>query len=118
MTIDDVVAAVITGEFDGEFDMIHNAIRARERINSLARSAGVRVGDRIRLVDSVSPKYLGGVEGLVTGIERPRGRGKAIYIISVDEQTQRRLKFASPQRNFVTQGSMRVPEGLFEKTGG
>jgi hypothetical protein len=78
MNISDVIAAILTGEFDSHLDRIFSATRDRQKsvrdIASTQLKLTLEIGDRIEIFN-ISPKYLSGAKGAITKIERDRGKG-------------------------------------------
>jgi hypothetical protein len=62
---------------DGDLDVIFDACRARRKTLGSIKAATVKEGDRVR-IDGISPKYLAGVTGTVTSIDRSRKGGIAV----------------------------------------
>lgn len=71
----ETLAAIVNGELDDKLSALNEQIRDRHlairRMRSRTARATLKVGDRIRIVDTVRPKYLAGSTGRVTGVSGP-----------------------------------------------
>jgi hypothetical protein len=87
-----IETAIVKGEYDANLDAMFQAIKLRKDALS-PKVWDFTVGDRVRYVASVRPKYLAGAEGTVTEIRRtkisvrldePRGRFRGIIVTPTD----------------------------------
>lgn len=60
-----LVAEILAGEHDGDFDAIRAAIQTRERMLRPAKANSFCIGDEVRFNSHARPKYLVGVKGVV-----------------------------------------------------
>jgi hypothetical protein len=90
---------IMGGKYDSRLDEIIEAVRERRRIVNKRFAQSLQVGDRIRFNEFVSPKYLQGARGVVTG------KLRANVTVVLDE-TQGRFRASSP---------IRTNPGLIEK---
>lgn len=84
---DALISAIASGEFDGELARIRAVVIERAELlrkeRTMAFVAELGIGDRVRIDQMVTPKYLRGALGTVTGwagqkvvvrLDRPIGR--------------------------------------------
>ena len=63
-TEQEIVNAIIRGEYDEYLNSIKNAIKGRQEMVSRAKFFTIKMGDRVRLVN-LRPKYMVGATGTV-----------------------------------------------------
>lgn len=63
----DIILSIIDGLADENLDGIINAARQRDRALAYRKAATLKDGDKVRLCGNLSPKYLVGLEGTVSG---------------------------------------------------
>lgn len=71
MDIADVRLAILTGDFDPHLDLLIADLQDRKR-RLAPKASDFTVGDKVRYVAAVRPKYLAGVEGVVATINRTK----------------------------------------------
>ncbi len=64
--IEDIETRILTGDLDDTLADVARAVETRRRMIAARTVGQLRVGDRIRFNDTTSPKYLIGVEAVVT----------------------------------------------------
>jgi len=67
----DVAAGIIKGDFDEYLDNLSAAIRQRKN-DKAPKAQDFAVGDRVKYISSVRPKYLAGLYGTITDIRRTK----------------------------------------------
>lgn len=76
VTPHDCIAAITSGLMDDHMDALVAAVNARIKYRRASSDAaarvGMRVGSRVRSLDTVRPERLAGREGTVTGFGRSR----------------------------------------------
>lgn len=78
MNVMDVYDAISTGEVDDHIDEIFDALHARRKAVAAQRALSFKNGDRVRLVN-IKPKYLAGLEGVITGKVNSR------FVVQLDD---------------------------------
>lgn len=58
MSINTVVEAIISGDYDDDLNRIATAIHDRRDIVSRMKTSTISVGDKVKFNDRISPKYL------------------------------------------------------------
>lgn len=85
----------VTDQADvSDLDRLLEAIKRRRRALQAVRAAAVRVGSTVTL-DDISPKYLIGLTGAVTTIERNRAT------VTLDANSTARLRYSGRRRFYV-----------------
>lgn len=62
-----IVTAILNGAADDNLDAIVDAVRTRRTVVSQITAATLKPGDKVRIVGNISPKYLLGLVGEVSG---------------------------------------------------
>jgi hypothetical protein len=73
-----LTTAIFSGEYDDQFDLIVEAIKERKKTLAKQKLFTLVVGDKVRLVN-VSPKYLDGAVGTITGRKGQK------FLVALDE---------------------------------
>ena len=68
----EVIGAIALGELDSDLTAIKHAAVERQKIVGRNAMRSMKAGDRVRLVDDISPKGLAGATGTVKRIKQTR----------------------------------------------
>lgn len=63
--VNTLINEIIDGEYDGDFEVIYEAIKSRRRAQEAGKALTFRVNDKVRFNSHARPKYLKGIEGVV-----------------------------------------------------
>lgn len=67
----EVAAGIIKGDFDEYLDNLSTAISQRKS-DKAPKARDFKIGDPVRYIDGVRPKYLAGVSGKIVDIRRTK----------------------------------------------
>jgi hypothetical protein len=108
--LNDLVNAILDIEDPDDLDRLSETIKTRDRQLADARAtriaAELRLGDRVRITDGISPKYLLGVTGVV---DRPASRKEVAIRPDHPELIPGRL-----ERILYPDGTMHVSPSVLE----
>lgn len=102
-TLADVLGFVLNEATESDMDRIMGAWKTRRKTLAAENLATVKVGDRVRLA-GLSPKFLNGATGVVTGINQ------TTVAFKVDDTAPQRVK----DRLGAPWQDARVPAGCVE----
>ena len=69
--VDVVLTSILRGSFDGDLERLAEAVASRKRVVLESTAFTLRKGDKVRIVGSISPRYL---IGRTATFERYEGR--------------------------------------------
>ncbi len=92
-----MISDILDGKCDDTLTSLNDAIRMRREVLRTKALGNLKAGDRVRLAENISPKYLANVEATV------KSKVRTSLVVDLDHQLGRYHK------------SIRVNAGLCEK---